>query len=148
MRAASLRPRFGAQVGMGIEPMGQKVKAWQIALFVAAAAVLGFSVWRGLSGPARPESTRREILADVTTGELFEFSTERRAVLIPERNPDTGKIALFPVERTKDGRWVVARRYLDSLDEIEGDPVKLDVRSGEVKVVRDSPRVVGAPGRR
>jgi len=128
--------------------MGQKLKVWHIVLFVAAATALGFSVWWSTSGPPKPKSTHRVVLVDVTTGDLFQFSTEKRAVIIPERNPDTGRIALFPVSKSEDGRWLIERRYLESLNEVEGEPVKLDARTGQVSVTSETPKSVGSAGSR
>ena len=122
----------------------QNVKPWQIALFVAAIAALAFGMyWSFFRGP-KAESTNRTVLVDVTTGELFEFSTKKRGVVIPERNPDSGKIALFPATENDQGQWVVERRYYagGALEEVEGDPAKLDQSTGVVSVTTDAPKKV------
>lgn len=123
----------------------RQLKPWQMVLFVAATAALLAGAWWSFGRGPKAKSTNRSLLVDVTTGELFEFSTKKRGVVIPERNPDTGKIALFPVTQTEVGDWVIEARYLGrgALDEVEGDPKMLEAGSGRVTVTSESPRKVG-----
>lgn len=124
----------------------QNVRPWQMVLFVAAVAAMAFGLWWSLGRGPRAESTNRALLVDVTTGQLYEFVTRKRGVIIPERNPDTGKYALFPVSRNDGGEWVVDSRYLSSgaLEEVEGEVSRLDVSSGRVDVSEERPKKVNA----
>lgn len=123
--------------------MGE-VKRWQVAVLVVAGLILAgsiyFSIGRG-EGSVRLASTI--IMVDVTTGDLFEYSISgRRAVMVPERHPDTGKIVLIPVDRDENGRWVIGPRERNALGAIEGEPTAVDRQTGEVSVSGDRPRRV------
>ncbi|MBK7405405.1 MAG: hypothetical protein IPJ41_12430 [Phycisphaerales bacterium] len=120
----------------------EQVKRWQIVVFVAAVAAMAFGVWWSLGRGPTAKSSHETLLVDVTTGDLFDFSTKNKGVVIPERNPDTGKIALFPVQKTEGGEWVVESRYLGktALKEVEGDPKMLDAGTGKVKVSSETPK--------
>lgn len=123
----------------------QQVRPWQIVLFVAAVGAMAFGLWWSLGRGPRAQSTNRTLLVDVTNGELFEFSTKKRGVVIPERNPETGKIALFPVRQDENGEWVIEARYLGegSLAEVEGEPEMLGPE-GRVRVASGQPKKIGA----
>lgn len=138
VRAASLRPRFGAQVGMGIEPMGQKVKAWQIALFVAAAAVLAVSIAYTFRGSG-VEFADKVMLVDVKTGQVFSVDTSKRTIGIPARHPETGERTLYPIRRENGGEWVIEPRALGAL-------VSAGVAAPDV-VDPNSGKVIGATSR-
>ncbi|MDX2118891.1 MAG: hypothetical protein SFY96_11980 [Planctomycetota bacterium] len=118
-------------------------KPWQIAVVVGGFLIgLGLIVWQLTRGDG-VDLAGRVVMADLSTGELFEFSTKSKSAIIPEKNPNTGKYNLIPVERTPDGKWRVRRRYTDSVSQIEGKPdALLSTESGEVKVVDSSPRSV------
>ncbi len=124
----------------------KQLKPWQIVLFVAAIGALAMGAWWSYGRGPKAKSTNRTVLVDVTTGELFEFSTKKFGVVLPERNPDTGLIALLPVVQTESGDWVIDRRYLSPgvLDGVEGDPKMLDPGSGKVTVISDKPKKMGS----
>lgn len=96
----------------------KQYKPWQIVLFVAAILVLGASLWWSLrtKGPEAMLS-RKFMLVDVTTGELFTFSTKRKPAVIPERNPDTGARTLLPADDLS-GTWAVESRFLGLLKDL------------------------------
>lgn len=118
-------------------------KPWQIAVIVGGFLIgVGLIVWQLTRGDELPLAGR-VVMADLTTGELFEFSTTTKTTLVPEKNPTTGKYNLIPVELSPDGKWRVRRRYTDSVSQIEGKPdALLSTESGEVKVTGGSPRSV------
>lgn len=124
----------------------ERVRPWQIVLFTAAVVGMAFAAWWVLAQGPRAKSTHRSLLVDVTTGELFEFSTKRRAVVIPERNPETGNYALFPVRQGEDGEWIIDARYLegDALAQVEGEPKMVEPGSGRVQVTDERPTWVGS----
>lgn len=124
----------------------EQVKRWQILVFVAAVVAMAFGLWWSLGRGPKAKSSHETLLVDVTTGDLFDFSTKNKGVVIPERNPDTGKIALFPVQKSEDGDWVVDARYLgrSALREVEGEPKMLDPGTGKVTVTNETPKRVVA----
>ncbi|MFG0259365.1 MAG: hypothetical protein ACF8LK_03350 [Phycisphaerales bacterium JB041] len=85
---------------------------------------------------AKAKSTHQALLVDVTTGQLYEFSTKRKGVVIPERNPDSGKISLFPVRQDEQGNWIIESRYLsdDAIAEVEGEPNNVNFSTGRVEI--------------
>jgi hypothetical protein len=117
------------------------LKKWHIVLFVLAIVGLGFTVWWTLSDDSVPEGlTHRLVMVDVTTGDLFEMSTRRKAAVIPEVNPDSGKATLFPVHE-RDGKWYLIDRYLSALGQGDAKPdAVIDQSSGEVRVTNTSPK--------
>lgn len=89
-------------------------KPWQIALIaVGLLAGVGGIVW-AISSMGPLETATSVILADLSTGELFEANTAGRTVVIPMKNPITGERLLFPVAKTEDGQWKVSDRYFSS----------------------------------
>lgn len=123
-----------------------QLRPWQIVLFVVAIAALVFGMWWSFGRGPRAKSSNQALLVDVTTGELFQFSTKRKGVIIPERNPESGKIALFPVSKDGQGNWVIESRYLskDAIEEVEGEPTNVDFSSGRVEVVNEKAKRASA----
>jgi len=104
---------------------------------------MAFAIWWGFFKNSGPNLTHKVVLVDITTGDLFEFATDKKSVLIPERNPINGKISLFPTEKAPDGKWLIQSRFLDSLGQIDGTPdALLNKKTGEVRVKSESPRSV------
>ena len=124
----------------------EKVKPWQIVLFVAAIAAIVLGAWWSFGRGPKAKSTNEALLVDVTTGELYAFSTKRKGVIIPERNPDSGKIALFPVSKNDQGNWMIESRYLsdDAIEEVEGEPANVDFSTGLVVITNENPKKVTA----
>jgi len=122
----------------------QKVKPWQIVLFVAAIGAVVFGAWWTLGRGPKAKSTHQALLVDVTTGELYEFSTKRKGVVIPERNPDSGKISLFPVHQDEQGNWIIESRYLsdDAIAEVEGEPKNVNYSTGRVEISNEKVKKV------
>jgi hypothetical protein len=112
------------------------VKPWQIVVLVVATVALGASLFFtfGRSGP-RVQLASTMIMADVTTGELFEFSISgRRGMTVPGLNPDSGRFLLLPVERNDSGGWVINERARGLLSDLEAEPAAVDRKTGEVQV--------------
>lgn len=98
----------------------ENVKPWQIILMVVAFAVLGFSVFRfGFGGSIESQMADEMMLMDVQTGQLYVRDLSgRKAFIIPDRNPDTHKIALLPVYE-EDGEWFLEDRYSGAIEQVE-----------------------------
>lgn len=124
----------------------QKVKAWQIVLFVAAVAALGFGAYKTFLSRTL-DLHDAIVMVDVETGELFSFSIEgKRGVGIPNFNPDTGKLALLPVRQDDAGVWKITERALPILADLKVEPKAVVSKStGEVNAVgnpkKSSPKI-------
>lgn len=97
-------------------------KPWQIVLIVVGILGAGVSLWWfGLRGSDADRLMSNSIvMVDVETGQLYEFQLKgRRGVMIPERHPDSGKIALLPVEQDGSGNWVISDRSRPTLQYVE-----------------------------
>ncbi|MCL4743660.1 MAG: hypothetical protein KJZ54_15805 [Phycisphaerales bacterium] len=123
--------------------MGQNLKAWHIVLFVAAIAALGLTAWRTFFRDTPQRRLSNSIMfVDVESGQLFEFAVGgRKAVMPPERHPETNKIALVPVYK-EDGKWLVPTRYKETLDQVEVENRAVDRASLEVRVASEKYRRV------
>ncbi len=112
--------------------MGQKVKAWQIALFVAAAAVLAVSAFFAFRGSG-VEFSNRVMLVDVKTGQVFAVDSTNKTITVPARHPETGERTLFPVEREEKGEWRIDPRVLSDLESTGlAEPTVIEQGSGRV----------------
>lgn len=122
--------------------MEGKTRWWQWAVMGAAVVAVGVSVWYSFSrSGSKVDFASQIIMADVTTGDLFSFDVGgRKAVMVPARNPDSGKLTLLPVERRPDGNWYIGERELGGLGGLEGEPLAVDRNTGQVRVTGDSPK--------
>ncbi|MDX2147898.1 MAG: hypothetical protein SFZ23_10280 [Planctomycetota bacterium] len=118
--------------------MREQLKPWQIVLFVVAVLACVASVAWSVMGGDQPKMARSVLLVDVTTGELFRASTKQTLVL-PERNPDSGKSTLLPVSKNPEGKHVIDRRYIDSLDP---DVKPIILKDGVANVKAGEPRTL------
>jgi len=129
--------------GEGMLDVAQsQIKPWQIAVIVIGGlCALGAGAYLLLFPGDGIKLSSSMTMADVSTGELFEFDVSGgKAVFPPEVNPDTGKRTLLPVGKEADGKWRVGSRYLAGLGEVEGKPDAVDPKTGEVKVKSESTR--------
>lgn len=97
-------------------------KPWQIILIVVGILGAGVSLWWfGLRGSDADRLMANSIvMVDVESGQLYEFQLKgRRGVMIPERHPESGKIALLPVEQDSSGNWVISDRSRATLQYVE-----------------------------
>ncbi|MCA9276097.1 MAG: hypothetical protein KDA29_08730 [Phycisphaerales bacterium] len=96
------------------------IKPWQIVLFLAAIAVLGFSIWKfGAGSGVESQMADSMMLVDVQTGQLFEADIRgQRGILIPAKNPDSQKVSLLPVFE-EDGQWYLYERYRGVLNQLD-----------------------------
>ncbi len=123
------------------------MKKWQAAVLGLALVAVGVSVFFSLRGSG-PESmmTKRVLLVDVTTGDLFEMSTKKGAAIIPELNPATGQRALYPVTKDDRGQWHVSPRFLTGLEELGIKATAMvDRASGHVQVKEGTVRKLSGP---
>ncbi len=121
-------------------------KWWHGVIIVAAAAAVAWGTFRTFTGSGESVQFANSVLfVDVTTGDLFAFDISgRRAVVVPETNPETGKPNLLGVEKRQDGKWYIRERHLPRLADIRDETAAVaDAKTGEVKVARETPR----PGR-
>ncbi len=96
------------------------IKPWQIVLFIAAVAVLGFSLWRQL-GSGQVDLPNSVLVVDVETGEMYRMSLgKRNGAYFPEKNPDTGEHNLMPVVKTDSGEWIVPNHARAAMQDIDG----------------------------
>lgn len=118
------------------------VKPWQIVLIVAAVVGIGASLYLTMGRSDSVPMASEMLLVDITTGDLYSMPlTGHRAIVTPAKNPDTGKICLFPVHKNEAGAWFVSTRDLGALPVVQGEPKALiDRKSGEVRVTSETPR--------
>jgi hypothetical protein len=110
----------------------QKVKPWQIVLFVLAAAAVGVSVFMVLRGD-RPKLSHEVFLVDISTGEMFSIDPSGKSIPVPAKSPSTGKRDLYPVGKNEDGRWQVEFRALGGIQQSRADSAPaIDVETGLV----------------
>ncbi|MCC7390074.1 MAG: hypothetical protein IT431_15045 [Phycisphaerales bacterium] len=114
----------------------QKVKPWQIVLFVLAVGALGFGLYRSFFRQ-KLDLSDSIVMVDVETGELYRFSIAgRRGVGVPNYNPDSGKLTLLPVTQDEQGVWKITERALRLLGDLEVDAKAVVSRdTGEVSAV-------------
>ena len=116
------------------------LKPWQIVLFVAAVAALGWSVWNVL-GRDRITQADEIVMVDVNTGELFVKDTSR-AIVMPAAHPDTGAYSLVPVFRDEDsGELKITSRSAQLLRRIDGDHAAIDTESLVVRAEGEPRRI-------
>ncbi len=115
-----------------------RMKPWQIGLFIAAVVVLGASlVWAVLGGES-VNLKENHVLVDVTTGDRFTFNTGgRRGMALPEKNPETGENVLLPIHRGEDDQWVIVPRARIMLGDL---PVSSEIVKSGGQVVNISDR--------
>lgn len=119
----------------------EKLKPWQVILFVVAAGSLVFLGYRVLFAN-RINLTDETLVADVLTGDIYMMDLSGRAAAIyPERHPDTGGFTLLPVEQMDSGEWRVRREALADLSTIElgANPI-VNSTTGIVQVDSDKPK--------
>lgn len=91
-----------------------EAKPWQIGVIaVGLLGGLGLAGWQlfGSEEIRRPDEI---LLMDVITGDRFFADVSgRKAIILPERNPDTQQYTLLPLSQDKDGTWRIRR--LDQL---------------------------------
>lgn len=94
-----------------------KMKPWQIGLFIAAVVVLGASLAWSFLGGSSIEKPDRIYLVDIETGEMYYAPFNRRGtVLVPARHPETKRRTLYPVEDDGESGWMIKRRYASTID--------------------------------
>lgn len=92
-------------------------KPWQLVVIaLGALGAIGGITWV-IMNDEPVEMSHEVTLADVSTGDLYTVSTKKRAVVIPEVSPTSGKQTLVRVKKNAEGKWVVLPQDLDSLAE-------------------------------
>ncbi len=133
------RVRIARSMRQGMDRM----KPWQIGLFIAAIAVLGASLAWSFMGGQKIDKPDRIYLVDVTTGDLYYAPVRKRGtVLVPARHPETKERTLFPVEETDESGWKLKTRYAGSID---SDIATAIASNGTVKTPSGEPVKYVAP---
>jgi hypothetical protein len=119
-----------------------QIKPWHVVVLVGAAVALSASAYFTLGGGTGLKLANEMTVVDITTGDLYIIPLGgKRAVGIPGRNPESGKVTLLPVSKDESGTWTVSPRYLGGLQLIEGEPkALLDKKTGAVKVNGEVPK--------
>ena len=113
------------------------VKPWQIILIVLAFAVLGFSLLRMSSG-GKIELPNSVLVVDVETGDLYNMRLgKRNGAYFPERNPDTNRLTLMPVEQDDNGEWHIIGHAFPALQDVDGELIVVDAETGLVTIESD-----------
>lgn len=118
-------------------------KWWHGVLIAAAITSLLWGGWSAFGrGGGQPRLVGELLFADVATGELFRFDVSGRAgVVVPERNPDTGRNTLLGVERAEDGTWRIRERHLPQLTKLAPlAAAVVNIETGEIRVADARPR--------
>jgi hypothetical protein len=117
-----------------------KIKPWQIILFIAAIGVLGFTAWKFAFSNGIPK-TDGYLTVDIMTGQLYEVRKGKaRGVPLPAKHPDTGDRTLYPVNQLDGLRYEIPVGFESFLTENarEGsvlDPGKLTITVSEEEAV-------------
>lgn len=120
-----------------------KMKPWQIGLFIAAVVVLGASLAWSILGGREIDKPDRIYLVDVTTGEMYYAPVKARGtVIVPARHPETKERTLYPVEEDESSGWVLKRRYASGLSSEDAPAIN---SSGVVKNPSGEPTKYVAP---
>lgn len=120
-----------------------RMKPWQIALFIIAAVVLGGSLAFSFIGGKSVDKAERIYLVDLRTGKLYYAPvTARGAVLVPARDPETKERTLYQVMERDDGSWELEFRSASSIDRSKFDRIHSD---GTVDVLGEDPVKYVAP---
>ncbi len=112
-------------------------KPWQIILIVVGLIAAGVTVWMLGFGSKSEKNLLADsiVMVDAETGQLYQFSLKgKRGVMVPERNPDSQKIALIPVIQDEAGQWSVTERTRSTIQYLEVPNNMIDRSSGTVKV--------------
>lgn len=119
----------------------QKVRPWQIVLFVAAVIGVGVSIVMFMLGD-RPQLSHQVYMVDVGTGEMFSIDPSGKTIPVPSRNPATGERSLFPVAKGDDGTWKIDSRAMPMVQETRADSAgAIDLKTGVVVKVGDMKRI-------
>ncbi|MEZ6243487.1 MAG: hypothetical protein R3B57_10640 [Phycisphaerales bacterium] len=117
-----------------------RMKPWQIGLFIVAAVVLGGSLAFNVLGRGGPDLKSHHVLIDVTNGDRFTFNTGgRRGMALPEKNPDSGEYALLPIVERDEG-WVIVPRALGMLEDMKFSESVVNAQTGAVEFSDNAPR--------
>lgn len=118
------------------------LRPWHIVLLAVSVIALGVSVYFSFGNEESVDFADSVILVDLETGELVDAPLpKKRAVSPPATNPATKRRVMFPASQ-KDGKWFVSKRHLSFVKDFVPKPenVLVDPKSGEVKVLNESPR--------
>jgi hypothetical protein len=119
-----------------------KAKPWQIALIVIGLLVGVGSVTYTLLNSGEPALADSILLVDVETGQLYRANVKIRAIVLPARRAEDGKLALLRVRTDETGKYYISDRdlkLLDSLDStiqikaVHGDTGDVPEPSKEIK---------------
>lgn len=113
-----------------------KLKGWQLAVIIIGLLVGGASVVWSLT-QANPVSINMVLYCvDAETGDLYMIDAEKYPTILPARHPKTNKIALVRVTKDENGKWHVAGRDMQTLNQLDQDVPNnaIDPQTGELKL--------------
>lgn len=112
----------------------ENIKPWQAVLMVLAVVVLGMTIWNQLSKP-RVDLPGTVLVVDVETGDLYRMKLgKRNGAYFPERNPETDRHTLMPVEQDDSGEWRIVGHAMAALADVEGELKVVNASSGVVTI--------------
>lgn len=121
-------------------------KPWQIALIVIGLAVgLGSAAWVTFGGDGVRLPTTH-FLIDVESGDIFEFDSRKKQLVVPARHPESGRTTLIRVIKDEEGAWYVSQRELGLLRVMDKD-VKvsaIDPSTGQLTGAAPKPKTYRA----
>lgn len=118
-----------------------KLKGWQLAVIIVGLLVGGASVVWSLT-QSNPVSINMVFhCVDVETGDLYTIDAEKYPTILPARHPKTNKIALVRVTKDENGKWHVAGRDIQTLNQLDEGIVNnaVDPQSGDLKLPTKDP---------
>ncbi|GEM_PF-2765833 len=86
--------------------------------------------------PGNPQVT----MIDISTGETFIADRAKKAVMIPEKNPVSGEIALVRIFLDEAGTWKVADRDMSFIGSLKVQNMFVDAESGAIKASVGKPK--------
>ncbi len=112
-----------------------QAKPVQIAVIVIGLLIGVVGIVLAVSKSGSPQTAASVMLVDVTTGEMFDAGTKKRTLVLPMEHPETGANTLMRVgyDEARDG-YYIDPRHMKSLEQVEGEVVRVDLDSGRVEV--------------
>lgn len=115
------------------------IKPWQIVLFVVAAGVLGFSVWRFTFSDSVPR-TSGYMTVDIMTGQLYDIRKGKaRGVPLPSKHPETGEWTLYPINQVDGLVYEIPSGYESYITESVREKSKLHDGKMTITVLETDP---------
>lgn len=109
-----------------------KIKPGQLVILVLGAVGLVWIAYLTLGPGDGVKLAHRFTMVDVSTGQLYDVSTAKHAIMEPAPLPGGNEDRLVRVKREDSGKWVVAARSLPLLKDLPVNPEIVNPETGEV----------------